>query len=96
MVEKVIFLDRIFEMEILMDLHFMRSENHIYSSWSLCVSVISTQTLITGETSNFVFYIFIQYRCSLKLFIKIEQKLCVQEHTKNSNTLRPMEEISCY
>ena len=37
-------LDQIFEMEILMDLHVLRtpeSENHILSCWSMCVSVSS-------------------------------------------------------
>ena len=49
----------------------------------VCVSVISiTQKQITAETSNFVFYICITYRCYLKLFMKIGQKLCVQGHTK--------------
>ena len=39
---------------------------------SVCVSVISiTQKQITAETSNFVFYICIMYKCYLKLFIKI-------------------------
>ena len=49
----------------------------------LCVSVISiNQKQITAETSNLVFYICIIYRCYLKLFMKIGQKLCVQGHTK--------------
>ena len=40
MVEKILFLDQIFEMEISMDLHIMRSpesENHIFSSLSVCL-----------------------------------------------------------
>ena len=77
-----------------MDLHVLRSpesENHIFSKWSDCmcvclcvrVSVISiTQKQITAETSNLVFNIIIKYRCNLKLFMKIGQKLCVQGHTK--------------
>ena len=55
MVEKVLFLGQILKMEILMDLHIMRSpesENHIFSVWSECVSVILTnQKQITAETS---------------------------------------------
>ena len=52
-------------------------------SVSLCLSVISiTQKQIKAETSNLVFNISIIYRCYLKLFIKIGQKLCVQGHTK--------------
>ena len=42
MVEKVLFLGQIFEMEILMDLHVMRtseSKNHIFSIWSVCTCV---------------------------------------------------------
>ena len=40
------------------------SKNHIFSVWSVCVCVISiTQKQITAETSNFVFYICIAYRC---------------------------------
>ena len=40
MVEKVLFLGQIFEMEIFMDLHGMRSpeyKNHSFSDWSVCV-----------------------------------------------------------
>ena len=63
-----LFWGQIFEMEILNDLHVLRtpkSENHIFSVWSVCmcvcvcacVSVISiTQKQITAETSNLVFY----------------------------------------
>ena len=50
-----------FEMEILIDFHFMRSpesENHIFSIMSVCtcMSVISI-TQITAETSNLAFNI---------------------------------------
>ena len=41
-VKKVMFWSRIFEMEILMDLHVLRSpesENHIFSKWSVCICV---------------------------------------------------------
>ena len=41
-VEKALFWGQIFEMEILMDLHVLRtpeSENHIFSVWSVCVCV---------------------------------------------------------
>ena len=44
MVEKVLHWGQIFEMEILMDLHVLvspESENHIFSSWSVCVFVIN-------------------------------------------------------
>ena len=55
----------------------------LYVCVSVCVSVISiTQKQITAETSNLVFYICIIYRCCLKLFIKTEQKLCVQGYKK--------------
>ena len=39
-VEKVLFLCQIFEVEIFMDLHVLRSpesENHIFSVWSVCL-----------------------------------------------------------
>ena len=76
----------IFKIEILMDLHVVKSpesENHIFNAWSVCVSVISiTQKQITAKASNLVFYICITYRCSLILYINIGQKLCVQGHTK--------------
>ena len=42
MVEKELFLGQIFELEILMDSHVLRSpesENHIFSKWSVCVCV---------------------------------------------------------
>ena len=42
MADKVLFLGQIFEMEILMDLHVLRSpesENHIFSGWSVSVCV---------------------------------------------------------
>ena len=49
----------------------------------VCVSLISIiQKQNTAETWKLVFYICIMYRCYLKLFIKIGQKLCVQGHTK--------------
>ena len=58
---------QIFEMEILTDLHVLKSpesENNTFSVWSVCMyvcicaSAISlTQKLITEETSNLVFYI---------------------------------------
>ena len=41
-VEKVLFLVQIFEVEILMDLHVLRSsesEKHIFSKWSVCMCV---------------------------------------------------------
>ena len=72
------------------------SENHTFSIWSVCMCVslcvcvcVSecfffsiTQKQTTAETSNLLFYICIIYRCYLKLFMKIGQKLCVQGHTK--------------
>ena len=76
-------------MEILMDLHFMRatgSENHIFSSKSVCVSpsVISiTQNQIAAETTNFIYSTFVLCVDATSNFSrKIGQKLYVQEHTK--------------
>ena len=55
----------------------------VCESVCVCVTFISiTQKEIVAETSNLVFYICITYRCYLKLFIKIGQKLYVQGHPK--------------
>ena len=54
MVEKVLFLREIFEAEILMDLHVMRTyefENHIFSVWSLCLCVHVPVISITDNTN---------------------------------------------
>ena len=86
MVEKILLLVQIFEVGILIDLHVFRSpesENHVFSSWYVCVHDISMhQKEITAETSCFLFYICMIYTCNLKLFIKIEQNFCVLGHTK--------------
>ena len=62
MVEKVLFSGKIFEREILMDLHNLRaheSENHIFSGWSLSLGMfdisiiqkeIITETLRVDKT----------------------------------------------
>ena len=53
-VEKELFWGQIFKLEILIDLHVLKSsesESHIFSVWSACVSVISiTQKQITAES----------------------------------------------
>ena len=56
-VEKVLFLNQIFKMEILMDLHVLRSpesENHIFSVWSvsLCVCVCACVCLLSAYLRN--------------------------------------------
>ena len=87
---KVVFLDQTFEMDILTDLHVLKSpesEKNIFNGWFVCmlvcVSVISmTQKQITAEPSNLVFYACIISRCYLKFFIKIGQELCIQVNTK--------------
>ena len=107
-VKKVLFLDQTFEMENLADLHvtrFFEAKKFIFSVWFVCMCIRLcvwlyaycniTQKQITTETSILVFYICIMYRCYLKLFIKIGQKLCVQGTQKNSYTLRPMDGFSC-
>ena len=62
MVEKILFFCQIFESEILMDLHVLRSpesENPVFSGWSVsCVylpdiSIIQKQSI--AETSNLAF-----------------------------------------
>ena len=78
-------------MEILMDLHVLRtpeSENQYFSGFvcggvCLCASVTSvTKKQITAKTSNLAFYICITCRCYLKLLMKIRQIVSVQGHTK--------------
>ena len=54
MVEKVLFLGQIFEVEILMDLHVMRtpeSKNYIFSAWSVYVpfGVIKKDTPLVNK-----------------------------------------------
>ena len=103
MVEKVLFLNQILETEYLKNLHVLKSpesENNIFRGWPVCthvyVSVISiTEKQMTVETSKFVFYICVIFNCYLKIFPEIEKKFCVQERTKDSNTLQPMNGISC-
>ena len=86
--EKVLFLGQIYKMEILIDLPILRSpesENHIYSDLCvcMCLTVINiTQKQITAETLNSVFNICIIFRCYLKVFMKIGQIVCVQDHEK--------------
>ena len=90
MIEKLLFLDQIFEMKILMALYIMRStesEYLIFSKWyvymCVCVSFIrKIHKEPTAEASNLVLYIYIIYRCYLKHFIIIRQKLCAQGYTK--------------
>ena len=51
MVEKILFLDQIFEMEILMDLHILRSfkpENNIFSDYLTLSMEIGQINLCTG------------------------------------------------
>ena len=88
MVEKVLLFGQIFEVEILIDLHVLSShefKNHIFSGLCMyvCASFITvTQKQIAAESSNLAFYICIIRRYYLKRFIKIGQKLCVQERIK--------------
>ena len=87
MVGKVLFWCQFFEKEIYTLWGTLNPKNHILSIRFVCicvnVAVISiTQKQITANTPNMVFYVSIMYRCYLKLFIKIEQKLCVQGLTK--------------
>ena len=106
---EIMFSGQIFEMEITMVPHVLKShesENHIFNGWLVCmyvhvslsVSVISiTLKQVTTKTSDFVFYIYIICRSYLKFFMKIGQKLCVQMHRYiYSNTIQSMDRISRY
>ena len=86
MVEKIMFWDQIFKLEILIELHITsspESKNHIFSVWSvyICVCICAcyqhNSKQITPETLNLILHICIIDRFYMKLFIKIEQKLCV-------------------
>ena len=55
MVEKELFLSQIFEMEVLMDLHVMKSlesENYIFNVWSVCMYVCMSAVSITQKTNH--------------------------------------------
>ena len=95
-------------MEILIDMNVLRSlksENHIFSIWYLYVCCQHNPK--TNYSRNIKFGILHLYHIQMLLeaFYKDRKKLCVQRHTKefsvyrgtqkNSNTLRPMEEVSC-
>ena len=48
-VEKVFILGQIFDVQILMDFHVLKSfefENHIFSSWSVCMCVRERENVI--------------------------------------------------
>ena len=61
MVGKVLICGQIFELAILMGLHVLRSpesENHIFSCWSVCESVIIIiQKQVTAKTQNLALHI---------------------------------------
>ena len=65
MVEKLLFLNQIFELEISMDLHVLGStefKNHICIDWSVCMSVYASaisiiQKQVVAETVNLIFKI---------------------------------------
>ena len=70
MKEKVLFLDQIFEMEMVIDLHFFRSPEPkiIFLAIGLCFRVCVyipviriTQTQIVAQTPNLVFYLFVSH-----------------------------------
>ena len=59
MVEKVFFLGHIFEIEILMDLHVMRTpelENHIFSIRSVCLCLLSVQLENILQQKHLIWY----------------------------------------
>ena len=86
-IESVVYWSNL-EMEILMYFYMFKGPlnpkiTFLTLGLCACVSVISiTQKQIAAEPSNLAFYICVICRCDLKLFVKIEQKLCVQGHTK--------------
>ena len=88
MAEKVLFLGQLFEMEILMDLHVLRSpesENHIFSVWSeyVCVCVCDEHNSETNCSRNIKFGILHLYHIQilLKTFhIDRTKTLCTRAH----------------
>ena len=82
-----LFWGQFFEMEILMDLHVLRSlefENYIFRGCCVCVCLYCiTAKQIMAETPNLLFYIcIICIDGYMKLFKKIRQIVCIQGHTK--------------
>ena len=60
----VLFLGQIFEIEILMELHIMRSpefENHIFIVWSVCMYVCCQHISKTNNSRNIKFGILYLY-----------------------------------
>ena len=79
-------------MENLMDLQFIRtpkSENHIFSVWSVCVPFISKNKLqqkhqICYSKCRYTDAIYAHIKMQLETFCKDPTKLCLQGHTKES------------
>ena len=51
------------------------------------VGDLLTPKQMIADTLNLAFYIYIIYRCFSKFFMKIEQKICMQGHTKETQKL---------
>ena len=98
------FLGQIFEMEILLDLHVLRSpesENHIFSVWPVCIVSLCVSMCVPVSLSLSL--------CVCVSVISITQKQITAETSnlvlyicimyrgtqKNSYILRPMDGFSC-
>ena len=68
--EKNFFFGPIFDMDILMDLHLLKSpksENHIFNGWSVCVRVCYHLNSKTNYSRNFKFDIVHLYHTWMRL-----------------------------
>ena len=81
-----IFSGQTFEMEILKDLHALKSPESEITFLAVgqytYVSYQQFQKQIPAETLNLVFYICIICRFYLKHFMEIRQIVCIQRYTK--------------
>ena len=86
--EKVLFWGQISEMEILMELHVLRSpesENHIFSVWCVCMCVCYQHNSETNNSRIFKFGILYLYHWQMLLETLYKDRtktLCAGAHKK--------------
>ena len=61
-------------------IHF--DKMHLFKLFSIFHFKSVTPKQVKAATPNLIFYTFIICRCYLKLFMKVEEIVCVQGHTK--------------
>ena len=106
MKEKELFWCQIFKMEYLMDLHILRtsqSGNHNFSVWSICVCLCVLLDKWKKKKKNYsknfkfgiliFFFFFVDNAWNFSR--RPDKNSVFMDIQKNSNTLGPMDEISC-